>query len=78
MVNKPSLNVCKTRSILITTKHRKKCLETSDQTLQPSIREENVKFVCDAKLLGAQIDENLTWKNQRKSFTGKAPVQLGF
>ena len=34
--NKLSLNVCKTRSMLITTKQRQKCLKASDQTLQPS------------------------------------------
>ena len=35
--NKLSLNVIKTRSMLITTKQRKKYLETSDQNFKPSI-----------------------------------------
>ena len=61
--NKLSLNVVKTRSMLITTKQRKKYLETSDQNFKPSIREENVQVVSNTKYLGIQIDENLTWKN---------------
>ena len=30
------------------------------------------------KYLGVQIDENLTWKNQTKSVTEKAPRAIGF
>ena len=63
--------------MLITTKQWKKCLEASDQTLQP-IREENVEAVWDTELLGVQIDKNLTWKNQIKLITDKAPCAIGF
>ena len=49
-----------------------------DHTLQPFIREENLEVVCDTKLLGVQIDENLTWKNQIKSVTDKASRAIGF
>ena len=76
--NKLSLNVVKTRSMLITTKQRKKYLETSDQNFKPSIREENVQVVSSTKYLGIQIDENLTWKNQIKSVTEKASRAIGF
>ena len=34
--NKLSLNVAKTRSMLITTKQKKKCLKASNQALKPS------------------------------------------
>ena len=61
--NKLSLNVAKTRSMLITTKQKKKYLTASNQALQPSIREEHVEVICNTKYLGVQIDENLTWKN---------------
>ena len=69
--DKLSLNVAKTRSILITTKQKKKYLTTSNQALQPSIREEHVEVICNTKYLVFQIDKNLTWKNQIKSVTEK-------
>ena len=75
--NKLSLNVAKTRSMLITTK-QKKYLTASNQALQPSIREEHIEVICHSKYLGVQIDENLTWKNQIKSFTEKASHAIGF
>ena len=76
--NKLSLNVAKTRSMLITTKRKKKYLTASNQALQPSIREEHIEVICNSKYLGVQIDENLTWKNQIKSVTEKASRAIGF
>ena len=67
--NKLSLNVAKTRSMLITTKQKKKYLTAASQALQPCIREEHTEVICNTKYLGVQIDENLTWKNQIKSVT---------
>ena len=67
--NKLSLNVAKTRSILITTKKKKKYLTASNQASQPSIREEQIEVIFNSKYLGVQIDENLTWTNQIKSIT---------
>ena len=46
--NKLSLNVAKPRSMLITTKHKKKYLTTSNQALQPSIREKHIKVMCNS------------------------------
>ena len=63
--NNLSLNVAKTRSMLITTK-QKKYLTAANQALRPSIRKEHIEVVCNTKYLGVQIDENLTWKNQIK------------
>ena len=57
--NKLSLNVAKTRSMLITTKQKKKYLTASNKALQPSIREEYIEVICHSKYLGVQIDENL-------------------
>ena len=56
--------------MLITTKQRKKCLEASEQTLQSSTCEGNVTVVCDTKLSGVQVDENLTLKVKIESVTG--------
>ena len=50
----------------------------SNQALQPSIREEHIKFIYNAKYLDVQIDENLTWKNQIKSVTEKASRAIDF
>ena len=73
--NKLSLNVAKTHSMLIAMKQRKKYLETSDQNLQPSIREENV-VVWDTKYLGVQIEEYLTWKIEINQSMTRLPVKL--
>ena len=54
--NKLSLNAAKTRSILITTKQKKKYLTTSNLALQPSIREEHIEVMCNSRYLGVQID----------------------
>ena len=37
-----------------------------------------MEVICNTKYLGIQIDENLTWKNQIKSVTGKASRAIGF
>ena len=50
----------------------------SNQALQPSILEEHIKVICNAKYLDVQIDENLTWKNQMKSVTKKASRAIDF
>ena len=76
--NKLSLNVAKTRSMLITTKQKRKYLTAASQALQPYFREEHIEVICNIKYLGAQIDENLTWKNQLKSITEKASRAIGF
>ena len=75
--NKLSLNVAKTRCMLITSKQKKKCLKASNEDLQP-IHEENIKVVCNTKYIGVQIDENLTWKNQIELVTDKASRAVGF
>ena len=75
--NKLSLNVAKTRSILITTKQTKKYLTATNQALQP-IREEHIEVICHSKYLGVQTDEILIWKNQIKSVTEKVSRAIGF
>ena len=64
--------------MLITTRERKKCLEVSDQTLQPSICEENAEVAWSTKLLGVQKDGNLALKVQIKSVTEKVSRVSGF
>ena len=68
--------LAKTRSMLITTKQRNKYLETSDQDVESSIREENVEVVCDTKYLGVQIDEYLTGKIKENQSLKKLLLQL--
>ena len=75
--NKLSLNVAKTLSMLIARKQKKR-LKASNQALQPFVHEENIEAVCNTKHLGVQIDENLTWKDQIKFVTDKAPHAIGF
>ena len=50
-----SLNSTKTHSMMITTQHKKKHLDNSGQTFQPSIRE----VASNTEYLGVQIDEHL-------------------
>ena len=76
--NKLSLNVAKTRSMLITTKQKKNYLTASNQALQPSILEEHMEVTCNSQYLVVQINENLTWKNQIKSITEEASRAIGF
>ena len=64
--NKLSLNVAKTRSMLITTKQKRTYLMDSNQALQPFHREEHIEVIYNSKYLGVQIDENLTWKKTDK------------
>ena len=48
--NKLSLKVAKTRSLLITTKQKKKYFTASNQALQPSIREQHIEVICNSKI----------------------------
>ena len=75
--NKLSLNIAKTRSMLIITK-QKKYLTASNQDLQPSIYEELVEVICNTKYLGVQIDEKLICNNQLQSVTEKDTRAIGF
>ena len=76
--NKLSLNLAKTRSMVTTTKQKKKYFTISNQAIQPSILEEHIEVICNTKYLGVQIDKNLTLKNQIKSVTKKASRAIGF
>ena len=58
--NKLSLNVAKTRSMLVTTKQKKKYFTASNQALQPSILEKHIEVTSSIMHLGVHIDENLT------------------
>ena len=76
--NMLSLNVAKTRSMLIITKQKKKYITASNQALKPSVCEEHIEVTCNTNYLGVQIDENLTLKNQIKSVNEKASRAIGF
>ena len=72
---KLSLNVTKTHSMQITTKHNKMLLEISGQAFQPSIRETSVEVASNTKYLGVQLDEHLSWKEHIKRSLPKLHVQ---
>lgn len=70
--NKLSSNIAKTQSMLITTKHRKKYLQISGQTYQPSIRKTCIEVVSNNLYLSVQIVDHLSWKEHMKAVTAKA------
>ena len=51
-------------------KQRRKCLEASNYTLQPSISKENVEVVCSTRPLGVQQShvKDLNEVSHRQSF----------
>ena len=69
--NKLSLNVVKTRSMLICTKSRRKILNSNDNKLNLLIRDREMESVDVIKYLGVHVDYNLSWKDHLKSVTSK-------
>ena len=54
--NKLSLNVAKTQSMLITTKHKQNTLENTNQNFELFTRDNELDMVQKTKYLGVQID----------------------
>ena len=69
--NKLSLNVAKTKSMLICTKPKRRILENNDVKLTLMIRDRELDLVDEIKYLGVNVDDSLSWKEHIKSVTSK-------
>ena len=61
--NKLSLNVAKTKYMLICTKSRRKVLNCNDDKLNLLIRDRELESVDVMKYLGVHVDYSLSWKD---------------
>ena len=75
--NKLSLNVAKTKSILVSTKAKRKTLNKSNQNLQVNINGMELEVVSKIKLLGVLLDNSLDWKEQVQAVSLKVSRGLG-
>ena len=73
-----SLNVAKTKAMVISTKQKERCLAKNNEELSLNIREERIDNVLIAKYLGIQVDRNLNWKDHIKTLSSKLVEQLAF
>ena len=75
--NKLSLNVAKTQSMLVSTKAKRKDLDTFNQTLQVKINGTKLEVVSKIKYLGVLLDNSLAWKDQVRAVSLKVSRGLG-
>ena len=75
--NKLSLNVAKTKSMLVSTKAKGKTLNKSNQNLQVNINGTELEVVSKIKLLGVLLDNSLDWKEQVQAVSLKVSRGLG-
>ena len=75
--NKLSLNVAKTKSMLICTKPKRRILENDDVKLTLMIRDRELDLVDEIKYLGVNVDDSLSWKENIKSVTSKVSRGMG-
>jgi len=75
--NKLSLNVAKTKSMLICTKSRRKILNTNEDKLNLLIRDRDLESADVTKYLGVDVDYSLGWKDHFKSVTSKVSREMG-
>ena len=75
--NKLSLNVAKTKSMLVSTKAKRKTLNKSNQNLQVNINGTELEVVSKIKLLGVLLDNSLDWKEQIQAVSLKVSRGLG-
>ena len=76
--NKLSLNVSKTKAMVISTKQKERCLAKTNEELSLVIQEERIDTVLAAKYLGIQVDRNLNWKGHIKALCSKVSRAIGF
>ena len=70
--NRLSLNVAKTQSMTIATKHKQAVLEKENEQLNLQIRNETLGAVQCTKYLGGHIDNSLDWKKQIQETSKKS------
>ena len=75
--NKLSLNVAKTKSMLVSTKAKRKALNKFNQNLQVNINGTELEVVSKIKLLGVLLDNSLDWKEQAHAVSLKVSRGLG-
>ena len=75
--NKLSLNVAKTKSMLVSTKAKWKALNKPNQNLQAISNGTELEVVSKIKLLGVLLDNSLDWKEQVQAVSLKVSRGLG-
>ena len=75
--NELSLNVVKTRSMLICTKSRRKILNSNDNKLNLLIRDREMESIDVIKYLGEHVEYSLSWKDHLKFVTSKISRGVG-
>ena len=75
--NRLSLNVAKTQSMTIATKHKRAALENQNEQLHLQIRNENMEVLQCTKYLGGHIDNSLNWKKQIQDTSKKVSRSIG-
>ena len=76
--NKLSLNVAKTKAMVISSKQKEKHLAKNHGKLSKKIQDEQIDNVLTAKYLGIQVDRNLNWKGHIKALSSKISRATGF
>ena len=75
--NKVSLNVAKTLSLLISTRHRQTAMKEEAVTLALDICNAPVEVAENIKYLGVYIDKSLDWKKHIQEISKKVSRSLG-
>ena len=76
--NKLSLNVSKTKAMVISTKQKERCLAKTNEELSLVIQEERIDTVLAAKYLVIKVDRNLNWKGHIKALSSTVSRAIGF
>ena len=76
--NKLSLNLVKTRAMLISTKQKCKALQNQSHDLRVKIKGTGPDTVKNARYLRANIDSSLDWKEHIKAISSKVSRAIGF
>ena len=76
--NKTSLNIVKTKSMVIATKPRHQAINKAADNLKLEILGNQLDVVTKARHLCVQVDSSLDWKEQIKTRTSKVSRASGF
>ena len=76
--NKLSLNVAKTKAMVISSKQNEKHLVKNNEKLSSKIQGERIDNVLTAKYLGIQVDRNFYWIGHIKVLSSKLTKAAGF
>ena len=76
--NKLSLNVVKSRAMLISSKKKYKALQNQSLDLNLKIKGVELDNVTNTKYLGVNIDSSLDWKDHINAISSKVSRAIGF